>query len=195
MGVRRVVFTSSYGAVHMNPNRSPDAVLDETCWSDYEFCKQTDVSTLLCSVSTNSNSVAYMNSKFISANFLVVRAEPVLLRQDDGGDDGDGGGGEEGAGAGGGGAVDDDGSHAAADAQLQQQPRRPLPHGHQEVLPHRSRGLRRRPRRRPRTRRRLRAPRGTRPLPLHRHRAPPRRAPPDAQGPLPPVPCHCKVCN
>lgn len=42
MGVRRVVFTSSYGAVHMNPSRSPDAVLDETCWSDYEFCKQTD---------------------------------------------------------------------------------------------------------------------------------------------------------
>ncbi|KAG8060692.1 hypothetical protein GUJ93_ZPchr0002g23672 [Zizania palustris] len=42
MGVRRVVFTSSYGAVHMNPNRSPDTVLDETCWSDYEFCKQTD---------------------------------------------------------------------------------------------------------------------------------------------------------
>jgi len=43
-GVRRVVFTSSYGAVHMDPNRSPDAVLDETCWSDYEFCKRTDVS-------------------------------------------------------------------------------------------------------------------------------------------------------
>ncbi|GJM87310.1 hypothetical protein PR202_ga03251 [Eleusine coracana subsp. coracana] len=41
-GARRVVFTSSYGAVHMDPNRSPDAVLDETCWSDYEFCKKTD---------------------------------------------------------------------------------------------------------------------------------------------------------
>ncbi|KAG2609335.1 hypothetical protein PVAP13_4KG323958 [Panicum virgatum] len=41
-GARRVVFTSSYGAVHMDPNRSPDAVLDETCWSDYEFCKRTD---------------------------------------------------------------------------------------------------------------------------------------------------------
>ncbi|KAM0878898.1 hypothetical protein ACQ4PT_034598 [Festuca glaucescens] len=39
-GVRRIVFTSSYGAVHMDPNRSPDAVLDETCWSDYEYCKQ-----------------------------------------------------------------------------------------------------------------------------------------------------------
>jgi cinnamoyl-CoA reductase len=43
-GARRVVFTSSYGAVHMDPNRSPDAVLDETCWSDYDFCKRTDVS-------------------------------------------------------------------------------------------------------------------------------------------------------
>lgn len=42
-GARRVVFTSSYGAVHMDPSRSPDAVLDETCWSDYDFCKRTDV--------------------------------------------------------------------------------------------------------------------------------------------------------
>jgi cinnamoyl-CoA reductase len=44
-GVRRVVFTSSYGAVHMDPSRSPDAVLDETCWSDYEYCKQSGVSS------------------------------------------------------------------------------------------------------------------------------------------------------
>ncbi|XP_006648089.2 cinnamoyl-CoA reductase 1-like [Oryza brachyantha] len=43
MGVRRVVFTSSYGAVHMNPARSPDAVLDETCWSDLAFCRQKDM--------------------------------------------------------------------------------------------------------------------------------------------------------
>ena len=42
-GVRRVVFTSSYGAVHMDPNRNPDAVVDETCWSDYDFCRRTDV--------------------------------------------------------------------------------------------------------------------------------------------------------
>ena len=42
-GVRRVVFTSSYGAVRMDPNRSPDAVVDETCWSDYDFCRRTDV--------------------------------------------------------------------------------------------------------------------------------------------------------
>ncbi|KAF7081269.1 hypothetical protein CFC21_085231 [Triticum aestivum] len=40
-GVRRLVFTSSYGAVHMDPNRSPDIVVDESCWSDYDYCKQT----------------------------------------------------------------------------------------------------------------------------------------------------------
>ncbi|XP_039134848.1 cinnamoyl-CoA reductase 1-like isoform X3 [Dioscorea cayenensis subsp. rotundata] len=40
-GVRRFVFTSSIGAVHMNPNRSSDAVLDENCWSDLEYCKKT----------------------------------------------------------------------------------------------------------------------------------------------------------
>jgi nucleoside-diphosphate-sugar epimerase len=42
-GVRRVVFTSSYGAVHMDPNRSPDTVVDEACWSDYDYCKRTGV--------------------------------------------------------------------------------------------------------------------------------------------------------
>ncbi|GMP34479.1 hypothetical protein CsSME_00007326 [Camellia sinensis var. sinensis] len=41
--VRRVVFTSSIGAVTMDPNRSPDAVVDESCWSDLEFCKSTKV--------------------------------------------------------------------------------------------------------------------------------------------------------
>lgn len=41
--VRRVVFTSSIGAVYMDPNRSPDVVVDESCWSDLEFCKNTKV--------------------------------------------------------------------------------------------------------------------------------------------------------
>ncbi|XP_072971044.1 cinnamoyl-CoA reductase 1-like isoform X1 [Typha angustifolia] len=40
-GVRRVVFTSSIGTVYMNPHRSPDEVVDETCWSDLEYCKKT----------------------------------------------------------------------------------------------------------------------------------------------------------
>ncbi|XP_074325085.1 cinnamoyl-CoA reductase 1-like [Apium graveolens] len=39
--VRRVIFTSSIGAVYMSSNRSPDEVIDESCWSDLEFCKNT----------------------------------------------------------------------------------------------------------------------------------------------------------
>ncbi|URE07869.1 NmrA-like family [Musa troglodytarum] len=39
--VRRVVFTSSIGAVTMDPNRGPDVVVDESCWSDLEYCKNT----------------------------------------------------------------------------------------------------------------------------------------------------------
>ncbi|KAG5602109.1 hypothetical protein MTR67_028570 [Solanum verrucosum] len=39
--VRRVVFTSSIGAVYMDPSRDPEKVVDETCWSDPEFCKNT----------------------------------------------------------------------------------------------------------------------------------------------------------
>ena len=41
--VRRVVLTSSIGAVAMDPSRAPDAVVDESCWSDLEFCKKTKV--------------------------------------------------------------------------------------------------------------------------------------------------------
>ncbi|CAH2040382.1 unnamed protein product [Thlaspi arvense] len=39
--VRRVVFTSSIGTVTMDPNRDPETVVDEGCWSDLEFCKST----------------------------------------------------------------------------------------------------------------------------------------------------------
>ncbi|KAL9678469.1 hypothetical protein QQ045_016313 [Rhodiola kirilowii] len=44
--VKRMVFTSSIGAVYMDPNRSPDAVVDESCWSDLEFCKNTKVNNI-----------------------------------------------------------------------------------------------------------------------------------------------------
>jgi hypothetical protein len=45
------VFTSSIGAVYMDPNRGPDVVVDESCWSDLEFCKNTKVFTLFFSFS------------------------------------------------------------------------------------------------------------------------------------------------
>ncbi|XP_073153879.1 cinnamoyl-CoA reductase 1-like [Henckelia pumila] len=40
--VRRVVFVSSAAAVIMNPNLPKDQLLDETCWSDAEYCKMTN---------------------------------------------------------------------------------------------------------------------------------------------------------
>ncbi|KAL6839173.1 hypothetical protein ACP4OV_031064 [Aristida adscensionis] len=39
--VRRVVFTSSIGAVYMDPRHGPGEEVDETCWSDLDYCKQT----------------------------------------------------------------------------------------------------------------------------------------------------------
>lgn len=44
--VRRVVSTSSIGAVTMDPNRAPDVVVDESCWSDLEYCMNTKASNL-----------------------------------------------------------------------------------------------------------------------------------------------------
>jgi len=45
--VRRVVFTSSIGTVYMDPNTSRDALVDESFWSDLEYCKNTKVNKLL----------------------------------------------------------------------------------------------------------------------------------------------------
>ncbi|KAF5932446.1 hypothetical protein HYC85_028617 [Camellia sinensis] len=41
--VWRMVFTSSIGAVTMDPNRGPNTVVDESSWSDLEFFKNTKV--------------------------------------------------------------------------------------------------------------------------------------------------------
>ncbi|KAH7285943.1 hypothetical protein KP509_33G052200 [Ceratopteris richardii] len=40
-GVRRVVMTSSIGGVAMDPHRDPDVVVDESCWSNLDYCKET----------------------------------------------------------------------------------------------------------------------------------------------------------
>ena len=55
--VRRVVFTSSIGAVYMDPNRSPNVVVDESCWSDLDFCKNTKVIYITYTHSPLSNFV------------------------------------------------------------------------------------------------------------------------------------------
>jgi len=50
--VKRVVFVSSVAAVGMNPNWPNDKVKDESCWSDVDYCKRSNVSNL--SISSKS---------------------------------------------------------------------------------------------------------------------------------------------
>lgn len=44
VNVKRVVVVSSVAAVAWNPNWPEGQVKDETCWSDGEYCKTTNVS-------------------------------------------------------------------------------------------------------------------------------------------------------
>ncbi|KAJ4963813.1 hypothetical protein NE237_023752 [Protea cynaroides] len=37
--VPRVVFTSTMAVTYMDPNRNPDKVVDETCWSDFNYVR------------------------------------------------------------------------------------------------------------------------------------------------------------
>lgn len=70
VGVKRVVFTSSYGALHMDPNRSPDQTLDESCWSDLEFCKQTK--NLYCYAKTVAEKTAMEEASKRGIQLVVV---------------------------------------------------------------------------------------------------------------------------
>ncbi|XP_024018637.1 cinnamoyl-CoA reductase 1 isoform X1 [Morus notabilis] len=73
--VRRVVFTSSVGAVYMNPNRSPDVVVDESCWSDLDFCK--NAGWWYCYGKTVAEKAAWDVAKEKGVDFVVVN--PVLV--------------------------------------------------------------------------------------------------------------------
>ncbi|CAO2203256.1 unnamed protein product [Urochloa humidicola] len=70
MGVQRVVFTSSYGAVHMNPSRSPEQILDESCWSDLEFCLKTK--NLYCYAKVVAEETAMEEASKRGVQLLVV---------------------------------------------------------------------------------------------------------------------------
>ncbi|KAL5980321.1 NADPH-cytochrome p450 reductase [Asimina triloba] len=74
-GVRRVVFTSSIGAVYMDPNRSPDEVVDESCWSDLDFCKNTK--NWYCYGKAVAEQAAWEVSRERGVDLVVVN--PVLV--------------------------------------------------------------------------------------------------------------------
>ncbi|XP_023523755.1 cinnamoyl-CoA reductase 2-like [Cucurbita pepo subsp. pepo] len=74
--VRRVVFTSSIGTVHMNPNRSPDIVVDESCWSDLDFCKNTK--NWYCYAKTIAEQTAWAMAEEKGVDLVVVNPMLVL---------------------------------------------------------------------------------------------------------------------
>ncbi|KZV19492.1 cinnamoyl CoA reductase [Dorcoceras hygrometricum] len=73
--VRRVVLTSSIGAVYMDPNRAPDKVVDESCWSDLEFCKNTK--NWYCYGKAVAEQAAWDSAKDLGVDLVVIN--PVLV--------------------------------------------------------------------------------------------------------------------
>lgn len=73
--VRRMVFTSSIGAVYMDPNREPEKVVDESCWSDLEFCKNTK--NWYCYGKAVAEKAAWDEAKEKGVDLVVIN--PVLV--------------------------------------------------------------------------------------------------------------------
>ncbi|CAN6210209.1 unnamed protein product [Urochloa humidicola] len=74
-GVKRVVFTSSIGTVYMNPYRDTNKPVDDTCWSDLEYCKKTE--NWYCYAKTVAEQGAWEVARKRGLDLIVVN--PVLV--------------------------------------------------------------------------------------------------------------------
>ncbi|KAF8692667.1 hypothetical protein HU200_039495 [Digitaria exilis] len=74
-GVKRVVFTSSIGTVYMNPYRDQNKPVDDTCWSDLEYCKKTE--NWYCYAKTVAEQSAWEVARMRRLDLVVVN--PVLV--------------------------------------------------------------------------------------------------------------------
>ncbi|KAJ1257059.1 hypothetical protein BS78_K230500 [Paspalum vaginatum] len=74
-GINRVVFTSSIGTVYMNPYRDPSKPVDDTCWSDLEYCKMTQ--NWYCYAKTVAEQGAWEVARERGLDLVVVN--PVLV--------------------------------------------------------------------------------------------------------------------
>ncbi|KAK9928491.1 hypothetical protein M0R45_025624 [Rubus argutus] len=68
--VKRVVFVSSVAAVAMNPTWPEDQVMDETCWSDKEYCRKTE--NWYCLSKTEAESEALQFAKRTGIDLVTV---------------------------------------------------------------------------------------------------------------------------
>ncbi|KAF8691899.1 hypothetical protein HU200_040016 [Digitaria exilis] len=74
--LRRVVFTSSIGTVYMGSHHAPGAVVDEKCWSDLEYCKNTK--NWYCYAKTVAEQAAWELAKQRQLDLVVVNPSLVL---------------------------------------------------------------------------------------------------------------------
>lgn len=75
-GVKRVIFTSSIGAVYMDPNRDPSIVVDESCWSNLDFCRNTK--NWYCYGKTVAEQAAWNHAKNLNVDLVVLNPSLVL---------------------------------------------------------------------------------------------------------------------
>ncbi|PRQ19396.1 putative cinnamoyl-CoA reductase [Rosa chinensis] len=73
--VKRVVYVSSVAAVTMNPTWAEGQVLDESCWSDKEYCRNTE--NWYCLSKTEAESEALQFAK--TTGFDLVTVCPTLI--------------------------------------------------------------------------------------------------------------------
>ncbi|KAA8540546.1 hypothetical protein F0562_024535 [Nyssa sinensis] len=76
--VRRMVLTSSIGAVYMDPDRYPDKVVDDSCWSDLQFCKNTKIIGIAMGRRTVAEQAAWEVAKEKGVELVVVNPVMVL---------------------------------------------------------------------------------------------------------------------
>ncbi|KAJ7954149.1 Cinnamoyl-CoA reductase [Quillaja saponaria] len=74
--VQRVVFTSTIGAVHMDPNRSSHILVTESSWSDIQYCKKTK--NWYCYGKTLAEQEAWKMAKEKGVDLVAVNPVVVL---------------------------------------------------------------------------------------------------------------------
>lgn len=75
LGIKRVVFTSTIGTVYMNPYRDTEKPVDDTCWSDLDYCKKTK--NWYCYAKTVAEQDAFESARRRGIDLIVVN--PVLV--------------------------------------------------------------------------------------------------------------------
>eukprot|EP00253_Pinus_taeda_P001397 PITA_01397 len=76
MAVKRVVFTSSIGVVYLDPHRNPFAIVDEDCWSNLDYCIQTN--NWYCYAKTLAEKLAWELAMKLNLELVVVIPGLVL---------------------------------------------------------------------------------------------------------------------